>query len=164
MHSIRLSFLLIAFVFVSCSSMQDSPPVAERPNILFIIADDASRNSMSIYGSKYINTPHFDRLAKEGVLFNNAFSNNPKCAPARASLLPVFLIVLVDVFGMTLVIPLLAIYAETFGATPLQATLLVSVFAVCMLLSGPLIGHASDRYGRKPLLIISQRLLEIFCQ
>jgi len=74
----------------------------------------------------------------------------------RASLLPVFLIVLVDVFGMTLVIPLLAIYAETLGATPLQATLLVSVFAVCMLLSGPLIGWASDHYGRKPLLLISQ--------
>jgi MFS transporter, DHA1 family, tetracycline resistance protein len=73
-----------------------------------------------------------------------------------APLLPVFLIVLVDVFGMTLVIPLLAIYAESFGATPLQATLLVSVFAVCMLLSGPLIGHASDRHGRKPLLLISQ--------
>jgi MFS transporter, DHA1 family, tetracycline resistance protein len=73
-----------------------------------------------------------------------------------APLLPVFLIVLVDVFGMTLVIPLLAIYAESFGATPLQATLLVSVFAVCMLVSGPLIGHASDRYGRKPLLLISQ--------
>lgn len=76
--------------------------------------------------------------------------------PIRAPLLPVFLIVLVDVFGMTLVIPLLAIYAESFGATPLQATLLVSVFAVCMLVSGPLIGHASDRHGRKPLLILSQ--------
>src|SRR5215510_8810543 len=72
------------------------------------------------------------------------------------SLLPVFLIVLVDVFGMTLVIPLLAIYAETFHATPLQATLLVSVFAVCQLVSGPIIGHASDRRGRKPLLILSQ--------
>jgi MFS family permease len=68
----------------------------------------------------------------------------------------VFLIVLVDVFGMTLVIPLLAIYAETFGATAIQATLLVSVFAVCQLVSGPLIGHASDRRGRKPLLILSQ--------
>jgi MFS transporter, DHA1 family, tetracycline resistance protein len=74
----------------------------------------------------------------------------------RAVLLPVFLIVLVDVFGMTLVIPLLAIYAETFGATPLQATMLVSVFAVCMLLSGPIIGHASDRHGRKRMLLLSQ--------
>lgn len=72
------------------------------------------------------------------------------------SLLPVFLIVLVDVFGMTLVIPLLAIYAETFHATPLQATMLVSVFAACQLVSGPVIGHVSDRVGRKPMLIISQ--------
>jgi MFS family permease len=74
----------------------------------------------------------------------------------HAPLLPVFLIVLVDVFGMTLVIPLLAIYAESLGATPLQATLLVSVFAVCMLVSGPFIGHASDRHGRKPMLLVSQ--------
>lgn len=76
--------------------------------------------------------------------------------PPPVSLLPVFLIVLVDVFGMTLVIPLLAIYAESFGASPLQATLLISVFAACQLVSGPLLGHASDRVGRKPLLIISQ--------
>lgn len=72
------------------------------------------------------------------------------------SLLPVFLIVLVDVFGMTLVIPLLAIYAESLHATPLQATLLVSVYAACQLISGPIIGHLSDRTGRKPMLIISQ--------
>ena len=73
-----------------------------------------------------------------------------------ADILPVFLIVLVDVFGMTLVIPLLAIYAESLHATPLQATLLVSVYAACQLVSGPLIGHMSDRTGRKPMLLISQ--------
>jgi MFS family permease len=71
-------------------------------------------------------------------------------------LAPIFLIVLVDVFGMTLVIPLLAIYAESFGATPLDATLLVSTYAVCQLVSGPLLGRASDRMGRKPLLLVSQ--------
>ena len=59
----------------------------ERPNILFIIADDASRDSMSIYGSTYVDTPHFDRIAKEGVLFTQAYNCNPKCAPARACLL-----------------------------------------------------------------------------
>jgi MFS family permease len=87
--------------------------------------------------------------------------DNPRAAAAAAefpavSLLPVFLIVLVDVFGMTLVIPLLTIYAETYNATPLQATLLISVFAICQLVSGPLIGHVSDWSGRKPMLIISQ--------
>ena len=76
--------------------------------------------------------------------------------PPHSPLLPVFLIVLVDVFGMTLVIPLLAIYAETFHATALQATLLVSVYAGCQLVAGPLIGHASDRVGRQPMLILSQ--------
>src|SRR5215470_16035346 len=76
--------------------------------------------------------------------------------PPPVSLLPVFLIVLVDVFGMTLVIPLLAIYAETLHATPLQATMLVSVYAACQLVSGPIIGQMSDRVGRKPMLLISQ--------
>src|SRR5436190_4649831 len=76
--------------------------------------------------------------------------------PRPVSLLPVFLIVLVDVFGMTLVIPLLAIYAESFHATPLQAMMLVSVYAGCQLVAGPIIGHTSDRVGRKPMLLISQ--------
>jgi MFS family permease len=83
----------------------------------------------------------------------------PLMAPAarpQARLLPIFLIVLVDVFGFTLVIPLLSIYAEHFRATPLEATLLVSSYAACGLISGPLLGRASDSVGRKPMLIISQ--------
>lgn len=77
--------------------------------------------------------------------------------PARpVSLVPVFLIVLVDVFGLTLVLPLLAIYAESFRATALQAMLLVSAYAACQLVSAPLIGHWSDRIGRKPMLLLSQ--------
>jgi MFS family permease len=74
----------------------------------------------------------------------------------RSPLLPIFLIVLVDVFGLTLVIPLLAIYAEHFGATPFEATLLVSTYAVCQLVSGPVLGSLSDRHGRKPVLLVSQ--------
>ena len=72
------------------------------------------------------------------------------------SLWPIFLIVLTDVFGFTLVIPLLGIYAERLHATPVQATLLVSVFAACQMVSGPILGTLSDRMGRKPLLILSQ--------
>jgi MFS family permease len=81
---------------------------------------------------------------------------NPVSGLKRSPLLPIFLIVLVDVFGMTLVIPLLAIYAEHFGATPLDATLLISSYAVCQLVSGPLLGQVSDRVGRKPMLLVSQ--------
>lgn len=57
----------------------------KQPNILFAIADDASH--MSAYGHSFVHTPHFDRLAEEGVLFLHAFTPNPKCAPSRASIL-----------------------------------------------------------------------------
>ncbi|MGV8979718.1 sulfatase family protein [Clostridium sp.] len=57
----------------------------KKPNILFAIADDASH--MGAYGHKFVNTPNFDKLAENGVLFNNAFTTNPKCAPSRASIL-----------------------------------------------------------------------------
>ena len=77
-------------------------------------------------------------------------------AKQRSPLLPIFLIVLVDVLGFTIVIPLLAYYAEHFGASPLVATTLVSCYAVCSLISTPIIGSLSDRFGRKPLLLVSQ--------
>ena len=56
-----------------------------RPSILFAIADDASH--FSAYGHRFLNTPNFDRVAREGVLFANAFTVNPKCAPSRACIL-----------------------------------------------------------------------------
>ncbi len=74
----------------------------------------------------------------------------------RSPLMPMFLIVMVDVLGFTIVIPLLPFYAERFGASPLVATTLVSVYAVCSLISTPVIGRLSDQYGRKPLLMYSQ--------
>ena len=74
----------------------------------------------------------------------------------RSPLLPIFLIVLVDVLGFTIVIPLLALFAKRFGASNLVATSIVSVYAVCSLISTPIIGNLSDRFGRKPLLLISQ--------
>jgi N-sulfoglucosamine sulfohydrolase len=57
----------------------------KRPNILFAIADDASH--MSAYGHRFVSTPNFDWVAQEGILFQNAFTTNPKCAPSRASVL-----------------------------------------------------------------------------
>jgi MFS family permease len=74
----------------------------------------------------------------------------------RSPLLPIFLIVLVDVLGFTIVIPLLPLYALRFGATPLIATCLTSVYALCSLISTPVIGNLSDRFGRRRLLLASQ--------
>jgi DHA1 family tetracycline resistance protein-like MFS transporter len=77
-------------------------------------------------------------------------------ARPRSPLLPIFLIVFVDVLGFTIVIPLLSLYAEKFGASKLVATTIVSVYAVCSLISTPVIGNLSDRFGRRPLLLVSQ--------
>lgn len=62
-------------------------PVPKRPNILLVIADDWSFGHAGAYGCEWIKTPAFDRVAREGVLFSHAFTNNPKCSPCRASLL-----------------------------------------------------------------------------
>jgi arylsulfatase A-like enzyme len=60
---------------------------AGRPHILLIIADDWSWGHAGAYGCKWIKTPAFDRVAREGALFRNTFTNNPKCSPCRASIL-----------------------------------------------------------------------------
>jgi MFS transporter, DHA1 family, tetracycline resistance protein len=72
------------------------------------------------------------------------------------TLLPIFLIVVVDVLAMAIIFPLLPFYAEHLGATPTQVGMLVSTFAVCQLVGGPMLGRLSDVTGRKPLLILSQ--------
>ncbi|NBB78386.1 MAG: sulfatase-like hydrolase/transferase [Verrucomicrobia bacterium] len=59
----------------------------ERPNILFGIMDDASMEHMSAYGCTWVDTPAFDRLAREGLLFKNAYTPNAKCAPSRSIVL-----------------------------------------------------------------------------
>jgi DHA1 family tetracycline resistance protein-like MFS transporter len=71
-------------------------------------------------------------------------------------LLPIFLIVAVDVLGLTIMIPLLPFYAEKLGASPVQVGWLIGVYAFCQLFSGPMLGRLSDQMGRKPLLIVSQ--------
>ena len=76
--------------------------------------------------------------------------------PTRSPLLPIFLIVLVDVLGLTIVLPLQGFYVEHFGASPLVAGLVSSCYAACSLIVTPVIGKLSDRYGRRPLLLVSQ--------
>jgi arylsulfatase A-like enzyme len=58
-----------------------------KPNILFINVEGVPLSVLSCYGSRLIETPHIDRIAKEGMRFENAFCTNPLCAPSRATLL-----------------------------------------------------------------------------
>src|SRR5258708_6519477 len=78
------------------------------------------------------------------------------CRLRRSPLLPIFLIVSVDVLGLTLILPLLPFYAERMGANPTVVGLLVSTYALCQLVAGPMLGRMSDRMGRRPLLLVSQ--------
>src|SRR5580692_2914945 len=74
----------------------------------------------------------------------------------KSPLLPIFLIVSVDVLGLTIILPLLPFYAEKYGASPAVVGLLVSTYALCQLISGPMLGRWSDHVGRRPLLLVSQ--------
>lgn len=60
---------------------------ASRPNVLVAISDDQSWLHTSAYGCKFVNTSAFDRVAREGILFNNAFGASPGCSPCRAAFL-----------------------------------------------------------------------------
>jgi len=62
-------------------------PAAPRPNILFCIADDWGWPDAGAYGDPIVKTPGFDRVAREGVLFQNAFVTSPSCTPSRNSIL-----------------------------------------------------------------------------
>src|SRR5688500_6099889 len=76
-------FVVLALVLIA--RIHAAP--AARPNILFVISDDQSFPHASAYGTKWVKTPAFDRIAREGLLFTRAHTPNAKCAPSRASIL-----------------------------------------------------------------------------
>ncbi len=80
--------LACIFGYLTLARAQQNPVGTDaRPNILLAISDDQSYPHASIYGYRAIKTPAFDRVAREGVLFNNAICPSPGCAPSRAALL-----------------------------------------------------------------------------
>ncbi len=82
MNTIRRILAMTLFTLMVNSSLS-----ADRPNILFAIADDWSFGHAGAYGCGWVETPNFDRLANEGILFQNAYTPNAKCAPSRATIL-----------------------------------------------------------------------------
>jgi arylsulfatase A-like enzyme len=65
--------------------LRAEPP--SKPNILFVFTDDHAAHAISAYGSKINQTPNIDRLAKEGMRFDNCFCTNSICGPSRAVIL-----------------------------------------------------------------------------
>lgn len=81
----KLNTILTLFFSITLFCCQ--PRQIQKPNILFAISDDQSFPHAGAYGYATAKTPAFDRIAKEGILFNNAFAAAPGCSPSRASLL-----------------------------------------------------------------------------
>ncbi|MEH2442940.1 MFS transporter [Nostoc sp.] len=66
-----------------------------------------------------------------------------------------FLTVFIDLLGFGIILPILPLYAEQFGANPNEATLLVAIYSLMQFLFAPLWGRFSDRYGRRPILLLT---------
>jgi arylsulfatase A-like enzyme len=89
MFGMRLfGFLMLLLFFIAgCGTTAENREEQRRPNILFAIADDASYPHMGAYGTDWVTTPAFDRVAREGLLFERAYTPNAKCAPSRSCIL-----------------------------------------------------------------------------
>lgn len=87
----RFLCLGLSIFLLACSPQETTPVMAKEdlppPNILFLIADDWSYPHAGVYGDQVVRTPTFDRLAREGALFTNAYCASPSCAPSRAAVL-----------------------------------------------------------------------------
>ena len=87
----RIYFAIVCLFVIECTingcSGDNKARVDKRPNILFCISDDQSWIHTSIAGDPVVKTPNFDRIAREGLLFTNSYSNAPSCSPSRAAIL-----------------------------------------------------------------------------
>jgi len=71
-------------------------------------------------------------------------------------ILPIFVIVLIDLLGLTVIIPLMPLYATSFNADPLMIGVIGAAYPLMQVVGAPTLGRLSDRFGRKPILLISQ--------
>jgi len=84
----KLLFILALMpIFLKCSQSGDDNSKKTKPNILWITIEDTSPQFIGIYGNETANTPVIDKLAKEGVLFTNAFSTGTVCSPSRTAII-----------------------------------------------------------------------------
>ena len=76
--------------FLACGSnieKQSEASIDQRPNVVFILADDLGLHDLSFTGSTYYETPNIDRIAKEGTVFTQGYASSRVCSPSRASIM-----------------------------------------------------------------------------
>jgi arylsulfatase A-like enzyme len=81
--------ILALFIASACLLLGHAPAdasAADKPNIVFILADDLGWRDVACYGSTFYETPNIDRLATRGVKFTQAYAANPLCSPTRSSI------------------------------------------------------------------------------
>src|SRR5690348_7211309 len=76
--------------------------------------------------------------------------------PPRGALAIIFFIVFMDLLGFGIIIPLLAFYVPDFQHNAMKVTALFSVYSICQFIGAPILGLISDRFGRRPVLALSQ--------
>jgi arylsulfatase A-like enzyme len=92
-HLKKFLFLLtLGCSFLACQSQssneqENSEAPVERPNIVFILVDDLGYGDIGCFGQEKIQTPHIDRLAREGIRFTEAYAGSAVCAPTRSTLM-----------------------------------------------------------------------------
>ena len=75
---------------------------------------------------------------------------------ANKSLIPIFIVVFVDLLAFSIILPLLPYYASSFHASPETIGYLVASYSICQFVASPILGDLSDRFGRRPMLLVSQ--------
>jgi DHA1 family tetracycline resistance protein-like MFS transporter len=85
---------------------------------------------------------------------NNSIPDSSE--PPKGALGVIFLIVVMDLLGFGIIIPLLAFYVPDFQRNPLKVTMLFSTYSICQFIGAPILGAMSDRFGRRPVLALSQ--------
>ena len=85
-HLVRLAETCSG-VLASLTLLANAQTAAQRPNIIFILADDLGYTDVACCGSKYYETPNIDRLAANGIRFTSGYTCGPNCAPTRAALM-----------------------------------------------------------------------------
>ncbi|MCK5730215.1 MAG: arylsulfatase [Draconibacterium sp.] len=81
---LNLSLLAIIFAFISCQSKNE---IAQKPNIIYILADDLGYGDLSFQGQTKFQTPNIDQLAEDGITFTQHYAGSTVCSPSRSVLL-----------------------------------------------------------------------------